>query len=114
MDVRQKEAPFKFRGREYRLRCNFNVLAEVTERNGGELPDIFDKASRLRVVRDYLAAMLNDYADEQGWAERVTPAQLGRELDGGLAAVLSPVIELVLGALYVPAEEGGEEEHPKN
>ena len=113
MDLRQKEAPFTFRGREYKLRCNFNVLMDVTEMNNGELPDIFDKASRLRTMRDYLAAMINDYADEQGWPERVTPKELGRELGADVAAMMSAVLGLVLGALYTESD-AGEEADSKN
>ena len=113
MDLRQKEAPFQFRGKEYKLRCNFNVLMDVTEMHDGELPDIFDKSSRLRTMRDYLAAMINDYADEMGWPERVTPKELGRELGADVAVMTSVVLGLVLGALYEQREEG-EEADSKN
>ena len=110
-DLRIQEHSFPFRGRDYVLRCNFNVLAEVSERYGGELPDIFDAATRLRTVRDYLAAMLNDYARLQGW-ETVTPEELGRELTGAQAATMAAVLGLVLGALY--EERKGEETGSKN
>lgn len=114
MDIRQKEALFHFRGKEIKLRCNFNVLMDVTEAHGGELPDIFDKASRLRVMREYLAAMINDYADEQGWPDRVTPAELGRELGADVAAMMTAVLGLVLGALYETMDDAGEETDSKN
>lgn len=113
MDIRQKEALFRFRGKDFKLRCNFNVLMDVTEAHDGELPDIFDKASRLRVMREYLAAMINDYADEQGWDIHVTPKELGRELGADVAAMMSAVLGLVLGALYTESD-AGEEADSKN
>lgn len=114
-DIRLPETPFPFEGREYKLRCNFNVLAEVVEDFGGEMPDIFDKRTRLRVARSFLAAMLNDYADEQGWPERYTPRQLGRKLGGQVAMISVPVMNLVIRAVCekAPATET-EGEHPKN
>ena len=112
MDIRQKEAPFQFRGKEYKLRCNFNVIADVVAWNGGKLPDTFDESKRLLLIRDYLAAMLNDYADEMGWPERVTPKELGREL-GADVAVAGVVLGLVINALY-EQREAGEEADSKN
>ncbi len=111
-DLRLKETPFSFEGREYKLRCNFNVLADVVEEYGGELPNVFDKRTRLRVARSFLCAMLNDYADEQGWPERFTPRQLGRRLGAQVAMLAGPVMELVLRAVYEKSEDG--EERPKN
>jgi hypothetical protein len=111
-DVRLKETPFRLDGREYKLRCNFNVIADVVEACGGELPNLFDKRTQLKTGREFLAAMLNDYADEQGWPERYTARQLGRKLGGQVAALLAPVMGLVVSALYARDEDG--QEHPKN
>ena len=111
-DVRLKETPFRLDGREYKLRCNFNVIADVVEACGGELPNLFDKRTQLKTGREFLAAMLNDYADEQGWPERYTARQLGRKLGGQVAVLMAPVMDLVVSALFIQ-DEGGEE-HQKN
>ena len=67
MDIRQKELPFVFEGRTYRLRCNMNVLADVQEACGGDIFTSLSGKSGLKNSLMYLAAMMTDYADEQGW-----------------------------------------------
>lgn len=99
-DIRLLEIPFELEDKTYQLRCNFNVLADVTEEYGGELPDPFDKATQLRVCLSFLAAMVNDYADEQGWPERYTPKELGRTLDTEAAVLLRLVMPLVVQAVF--------------
>lgn len=115
-DIRLPESAFHFDGREYKLRCNFNVLADVVESCGGELPNVFDKRTQLKIAREFLTAMLNDYADDQGWPERYTARQVGRKLGGEVAAVLGPVMKLVVAALYArdDSEEREDGVDPKN
>lgn len=79
-DVRLEEMPFEYKGKTYLLRCNMNVLADVQNAYDGDLGAALDEGKTLRSVTEFLAAMLNDYADEQNWPERVTAKQLGREL----------------------------------
>lgn len=109
-DLRLREQTLELKGKQYKLRCNFNVLADVTEEYGGELPDPFDQATQLKVCRSFLAAMLNDYADEQGWPERWTPKKLGREMPGEAAVLLRLVMPLVIAAVFSrgAAGEGSE------
>lgn len=104
-DIRLKENAFEHAGKRYLLRCNFNVLADVTEEYGGELPDPFDPATQLRVCRSFLAAMVNDYADEQGWPERFTPTELGRELGTDTAILMRAVMPLVVQSVFRRATE---------
>jgi len=112
-DVRLKEIPFELEGKTFQLRCNFNVLADVTEEYGGELPDPFDKATQLAVCRSFLAAMLNDFADEQGWPERYTPKALGRLLGADTAVLLRLVMPLVVGSIFLRSEGAGEDTEKK-
>ena len=79
-DIRLEEIPFEFDGKRYMLRCNMNVLADVQEVYGGEIGKAFSDKQPLKAVTEFLAAMLNDYADEQGWEERWTAKQIGRKL----------------------------------
>ena len=79
-DVRLEERPFEFAGRTYKLRCNMNVLADVQNAFGGAIAGALNGEDPTRSVLEFLAAMMNDYADEMGWDERFTARQLGRKL----------------------------------
>lgn len=91
-DLRLESAPFSFEGRSYTLRCNMNVLADVQSAYGGNLAPALSGSGTLRSVLEFLAAMMNDYADEQGWFDpdpytgevvlhkRFTARMLGRKL----------------------------------
>lgn len=91
-DLRLESAPFSFEGRNYTLRCNMNVLADVQDAYGGDIAPALSGRGTLRSVLEFLAAMMNDYADEQGWfepdpytgekvlPERFTRRKLGRKL----------------------------------
>lgn len=70
MDIRQKTMPFVFEGRTYQLRCNMNVLADVQEVNGGMISPALSGKRGLKNVLMFLAAMMTDYADEQGWTDK--------------------------------------------
>lgn len=97
-DIRLAEKDFALDGKVYKLRCNFNVLADAQEAFGGKLLDSLDGRRGLKSTLVFLAAMLNDYADEQGWPECFTAKSLGRKLS--FAEVPSAeVIELVVAAL---------------
>lgn len=79
-DVRMREIPFELDGKRYRLRCNMNVLADVQEAYNGDFMQSLDGRRAMKGILEFLAAMLNDYADEQDWPERFTAKQLGRKL----------------------------------
>lgn len=96
MDVRLDSLPFEYEGRIYTLRCNMNVLADVQIAYNGDLTPALNDRGTLRSVLEFLAAMMNDWADEQGWfepgvteqgfpcapelAKRFTARSLGRKL----------------------------------
>lgn len=79
-DLRLEEMPFDYQGKTYMLRCNMNVLADVQELHNGDFGEALRGGRTFRSVLEFLAAMLNDYADEKGWPERITAKQLGRDL----------------------------------
>ena len=78
--VRMREIPYELDGKRYRLRCNMNVLADVQEAYDGDFMESLNSKSSMKGILEFLAAMLNDYADEMGWPERFTAKQLGRKL----------------------------------
>lgn len=95
-DIKPREVAWRFDGRDWVLRCNNNVLAEVQEINGGDFGLILSRKRTLKSVLQLLAAMLNDYADEMryvdadGFAIRYTEKQLGRRLSLATVKRLAP------------------------
>ena len=104
-DIRLEERPFEMDGKVYKLRCNMNVLADVQEAFGGTIGGALSGESVNRSVMEFLAAMLNDYADEQGWPERFTARQLGRRLP--LHAVKRLDIMGLVTRSITPPDAGG-------
>lgn len=112
-DIKPREVAWRFDGRDWVLRCNNNVLAEVQEINGGDFSPILSTKRTLKSILQLLAAMLNDYADEQHWTDEdgfaisYTEKQLGRRLPFSVLNKLAPkVMELAIRA--VRADEAGE------
>ena len=110
MDIRMQEYPFEFDGKSFVLRCNMNVLAELQESNGGTIPNIFDEKNTLNNFLAYLSAMMNDFAEEQGWPERYTPKQLGRKIALADGVLISEVLNLVIRANYVESDSDTEQD----
>lgn len=84
MSLRLEERPFEFEGKNYILRCNMAVLEAVQDHYGG-----FTEAMTAPVRESsvqFLTAMLNDYADEQGWEERWTYKQVQRRVTAAMVA----------------------------
>ncbi len=70
MDMRLKTAKYTVSGKEYELCCNMNVLADVQETVDGDMLKLFNSGTTYKTVLVFGAAMLNEYADAQGWPER--------------------------------------------
>lgn len=79
-DIRMEELPFEFDGKLFQLRCNMNVLADVQERFDGSIMEALSGGNPMQSVLEFAAAMLNDYADEEGWPERYTAKDVGRRM----------------------------------
>lgn len=112
MSIRLQTKPFDYEGKTYILRCNMNVLADVQDAYDGNLGAALDEKKPLRSVLAFLAAMMNDYADEMHWPERFTARQLGRTLT---SRDLPDIMGLVVAAL-VPdtGADQAEEANEKN
>ena len=107
-DIRLEEMPFEFEGKTYQLRCNMNVLADVQDSFGGTITDAMTGGKTYRSVMEFLAAMMNDYADEMGWPERYTARALGRRLSAGMVPT-AEIMRLAVQAMIPPeAEDAGE------
>ena len=120
--VKMREIPFELDGKRYRLRCNMNVLADVQEEYDGDFMESLNGKKAMKGILVFLAAMLNDYADEMGWPERFTAKQLGRrlhqdEIPG--VKIMALVTEAVLPRVKeknqeVPEPDEGSEENLGN
>ena len=121
-DLRLETLPFEFEGRRYLLRCNMNVLADVQEMNDGVISPALEGKRAQKSVLQFLAAMMNDYADEQGWfdepedggepvlAKPFTPRGLGRVLDiytVPSAQILGLVTRAITPARKAKGDESG-------
>ena len=104
-DIRLEEIPFEFDGKSYKLRCNMNVLADVQDKFGGSIGGALNGDHPMRAVLEFLAAMLNDYADEQDWTERFTAKDIGRKTTL-YSLPVSDIMGLVSRAMTPPQKTG--------
>ena len=91
MSLRLEQIPYEFEGKTYMLRCNMAVLEDIQEAHGGNLEEALDPDHAIHSAVEFLTAMLNDYADDQGWEERWTPAQLKRRISHAMLMELDLV-----------------------
>lgn len=102
--IRLEEVPFELNGKAYKLRCNMNVLADVQDAMGGDFGASLDPTYSFSSLMVFLAAMLNDYAEEMGWEERFSPRSLGRMLPKH-AVPETVIMGLVVRSMAVPTAE---------
>lgn len=117
MDIRIQTMPFDFDGRHFELRCNMNVFADVQEAYKGSLMAALRNPSSLKASMTFLAAMLNDYADDQGWPERYTARKLGRMLSGSsynVKILTTQIGSFVRKSVTMQKPAEGQEENEKN
>lgn len=114
-DIRLKTGRLEVGGKVYTLRCNMNVLADVQEEYGGSLTAALASDRHLKRALSFASAMLNDWADEQGWEERWTAKTLGRALPTDAPGIWADqVMDLVFAALQPPEEaDAGEDPEKK-
>ena len=111
-DIRLKRRAWRFADREWELCCNMNVIADV-QGIYGDLGSALSGENIMRSVLDFLACMMNDWADTQGWQVRYTGRELGRILDWPtFNEVQAIVMELVTSAISPADGEDNPEEDP--
>lgn len=112
------EMHFSFEGRDYTLRCNLSVFEAVSKQCGEKLMSLFEGNNALDGSLIFLAAMLNDYAEDQDWPDFVpyTAKQLKKKVSPHDRGFLEDVINLVfksaigksLDEIPSPADQGAE------
>ena len=108
-DIRLEEIPFTIGEKTYQLRCNMNVLADVQETYSGNFVAALNGNATMKSALVFLAAMLNDYADEQGWEERFTAKSLGRQFslkELPIDKIMALVVRSITPQSSSPAETG--------
>lgn len=110
MSLKLEEVPFEFEGKTYMLRCNMTVLEEIQDAHDGNLSEALDPERAIRSATEFLTAMLNDYADEQGWPERYTRKQVARKLSFGELAngLTAQIMGMVIRSMAVPGKAAAE------
>ena len=103
MSIRLEEKPFELEGKTYVLRCNMAVLDALQDAHEGDFGKLFELPVRQCAV-EVLTAMLNDYAEEQGWPERWTENVVRRKVNMAMIQE-ADVIGLVRRALIPPKAE---------
>lgn len=106
-DIRLEELPFEFDGKQFLLRCNMNVLADVQDAFGGNIGTALTGGNLFRSVLEFLAAMLNDYAEEHGWPERYTARALGRKFTQNTLPAAA-IMGLVTRSIAPPRDDNSE------
>ena len=106
MSLRLEQIPYEFEGKTYMLRCNMAVLEDIQDAHGGNLEEALDPDHAIHSAVEFLTAMLNDYADEQGWPERYTIKQVKRKLSfGEIATTLtSQIMGMVIRSMAPPGK----------
>ena len=105
-DIRLQDRKFTFDGRDFVLRCNMAVLADVQKACGGNLLQAISDDAPLEGMLIWLSAMMNDYADEQGWEdyEPYTVKTLGRKISSIRDIPTKDITTLVRSALFIHTE----------
>lgn len=101
MTLQLEELPYELDGKTYLLRCNMAVLETIQEAHGGDFGAVLNAPVNESAL-EFLAAMLNDYAWEQGWPELWMPEQLKRRVS---LAMLTEIFKLVSRSIMAPAPD---------
>ena len=110
MSIRLEEKPFELEGKTYVLRCNMAVLDALQDAHEGDFGKLFELPVRQCAV-EVLTAMLNDYAEEQGWPERWTEKQIKRRFS--YAYIVEQDIFGMFSRAIIPQRAKEQDEAPK-
>lgn len=108
MSVRLEEQPFEIDGRVYILRCNMAVLDRLEIAHGS-----FEAVMQLPPrdgMAEFLAAMLNDYAEDMGWEQDWTAKRVKKRVSFG--ELLEADILGLVNRAVVPASLAAEQPEP--
>lgn len=105
--IRLETKRIEFEGKTWELRCNMAVLDALEQAHDGNFTEVMNLPP-IKAIPEILAAMLNDYAEDQGWDVHYTPRQIARMVPFNTAKELD-----VVGMLFravIPPDASGETE----
>ena len=108
MSVRLEEKPFQVGERTYMLRCNMAVLDALEERFG-DFGAVVNLSARTGAA-EIFAAMLNDYAEDQGWETDWTAAKVKKRFSW--ADLLDADVMGIFSRAVIPASAAGKATQP--
>lgn len=92
MSIKLETLPFEYEGKTYQLRCNMNVLSDMQDKYDGDIGAALNEKRPLSSVTEFMATMMNDYAEEQNWPERFTARQVGHVLSRPMAGEIMALV----------------------
>ena len=104
--IRLEEKQIELDGRSWTLRVNMAVLERLQEGNGGDIGALMLKPPH-EGLAEILAAMLNDWAEDQGWPEDWTARKVKKHFSLRLLNELD-----VLGMFRRAMTPAGAEKEP--
>lgn len=116
--IQLEERSVELDGKHYVLRCNMAVLEAVESQHDDDFEAVMQLPTR-QAATEFFTAMLNDYADEQGWNVHWTPALVKRKVSWSMLQQLD-VIGMLFRSVSVPgviqnkAPAGLDAEKPEN
>lgn len=87
--IRLETKRLEFDGRVWEISCNMAVL-DALQTAHGDFNAIVNRPP-FQIAPDLLAAMLNDYAEDQGWDVRYTAKQVARKIPLRVMNELDPL-----------------------
>lgn len=116
--IQLEERSVELDGKRYVLRCNMAVLEAVESQHNDDFEAVMQLPTR-QAATEFFTAMLNDYADEQGWNIHWTPALVKRKVSWSMLQQLD-VIGMLFRSVSVPgviqgtAPAAADAEKPEN
>lgn len=107
-DIRRKTHSYTLGGKTYELEITYNVLADVEEWYGGNILRALSGPSHGKAALAFVAAAMNQCAEEKGWEERFTPRSLGRLIAPSDYIRFSQFAAELIGEAFPDPEPGTE------
>ena len=107
MTIKLEEKTIELNGKTYVLHVNMSVLDRLQEAVGGDI-NVLLKRSLYDAMALTMTAMLNDWAEDQGWEEEWTEKKVKKTFSAAMLNMLD-----VTGMFFRAMSPAGQEEAQK-
>lgn len=107
--IKLEEKSIELNGKTYVLHVNMSVLERIQEEVGGDLQELI-KSTPTDAMAVTMAAMLNDWAEDQGWDEVWTVKKVKKTFTTGMLNMLD-VAGMFFRAM-IPTDQKTEDTKP--